>query len=98
MELEISPLAPAQFADLSAIEGVDIFTTSIGAGYKGRENLLLAKFCEGTIVAGVFTTSKCASAPIDWCKAYIDKGVAPWPVGQCGQCQRFCGESRGANG
>lgn len=92
MELDISPLAPAQFAELNDIDGVDIFTTSIAGGYKGRDNLLLAKFCEGTSVAGVFTTSKCASAPIDWCKTYIKNGVARGLLVNAGNANAFVGK------
>lgn len=92
MELDISPLAPAQFAELNVIEGVELFTAPIGAGYKGRNNLLLAKFSEGTKVAGVFTTSKCASAPIDWCKAHIENGVARGLLVNAGNANAFVGK------
>ncbi|MCF4099494.1 bifunctional glutamate N-acetyltransferase/amino-acid acetyltransferase ArgJ [Maritalea mediterranea] len=92
MELDISPLAPAQFAELNPVAGVDLFTAPIGNGYKGRNNLLLAKLCEGTKVAGVFTTSKCASAPIDWCKAHIANGTARGLLVNAGNANAFVGQ------
>lgn len=92
MELDTSPLAPEQFAELNPVAGVDLFTAPIGNGYKGRNNLLLAKLCEGTQVAGVFTTSKCASAPIDWCKAHIGSGAARGLLVNAGNANAFVGK------
>jgi glutamate N-acetyltransferase/amino-acid N-acetyltransferase len=92
MELSTSPLAPEQFAELNPVAGVDLFTAPIGNGYKGRNNLLLAKLCEGTQVAGVFTTSKCASAPIDWCKAHIGSGAARGLLVNAGNANAFVGK------
>lgn len=92
MELDTSPLAPEQFAELNPVAGVDLFTAPIGNGYKGRNNLLLAKLCEGTQVAGMFTTSKCASAPIDWCKAHIGSGAARGLLVNAGNANAFVGK------
>jgi glutamate N-acetyltransferase/amino-acid N-acetyltransferase len=49
------------------IAGVRMATAAAGIGYKGRTDVLLALFDKGTTVAGVFTKSKCPSAPVDWC-------------------------------
>ena len=52
-----SPLAPASFPDLPAIDGVEIAAAETGLKYKGRPDLLVMKFADGTQVAGVFTRS-----------------------------------------
>ena len=64
----VSPLAPSRFADLPALKGVGLAVAEAGIKYTGRKDVLLMHFDEGAAVAGVFTTSKCASAPVDWCK------------------------------
>lgn len=88
----VSPLAPESFPELKAIEGVELFTAFIGKGYHGRKNLLLGKFIEGTSVAGVVTTSKCPSAPVDWCKEHLPKGKARGLVVNAGNANAFVGK------
>jgi len=46
-------------------------------------------FAPGTKVAGVFTQSKTASAPVDWCKACLGNGVRSGAGGQQRQRQRL---------
>src|SRR5690606_11791807 len=65
----VSPLAPKTFPDLPQIAGVRFATAEAGIKYKNRTDVLLAAFDEGTAVAGVFTSSRCPSAPVDWCRA-----------------------------
>ena len=62
----VSPLAPKSHPELPALEGVRFATAAAGIKYKNRTDVLLALFDEGTTVAGVFTRSKCASAPATW--------------------------------
>ena len=57
---------------MPAIAGVRLATAAAGIRYKGRTDVLLAVLDEGTTVAGVFTQSKCPSAPVDWCRAKLD--------------------------
>ncbi len=64
----VSPLAPKSFAELPPIDGVRLATGAANIRYKGRTDVLLAIFDKGATVAGVFTTSKCPSAPVDWCR------------------------------
>ncbi|MFZ1990471.1 MAG: bifunctional glutamate N-acetyltransferase/amino-acid acetyltransferase ArgJ [Alphaproteobacteria bacterium] len=72
-----SPLAPKSLPELPPIPGIKIATIASGQKYKGRDDLLLALFDEGTSVAGVFTRSSMASAPVDWCRANLEgKGDA----------------------
>ena len=68
MSATVSPLAPKSFADPEPVEGVRLAVAQAGIKYKGRTDLLVALFDPGTTVAGVFTTSKCPSAPVEWCR------------------------------
>ena len=63
-----SPFAPASFPDLPAIAGVRLAVAETGIRYRGRTDLLLAELAEGTSVAGVFTRSQTAAAPVLWCR------------------------------
>ena len=76
MSTTVSPLAPKSYPEMPEIEGVQFATASAGIKYKGRTDVLLATVAEGTAVAGVFTRSKCSSAPVDWCKARVGGGKA----------------------
>jgi glutamate N-acetyltransferase/amino-acid N-acetyltransferase len=67
----ISPLAPKSFAALPPIAGVRFATAEAGIKYRNRTDVLLAVFDQGTEVAGVFTRSRCPSAPVDWCRAAL---------------------------
>ena len=69
MSTAVSPLAPTQVPDMPEIAGVRLATAAAGIRYKGRTDVLLAVMDKGTAVAGVFTKSKCPSAPVEWCRA-----------------------------
>ncbi|NWG45592.1 MAG: bifunctional glutamate N-acetyltransferase/amino-acid acetyltransferase ArgJ, partial [Alphaproteobacteria bacterium] len=71
-----SPFAPARFPRLPAIAGVRMAVGACAETYKGRNDLLVMAFDPGTRVAGVFTTSKCPSAPVDWSRANLQKAGA----------------------
>jgi glutamate N-acetyltransferase/amino-acid N-acetyltransferase len=59
---------------MPAIAGVRLATAAAGIRYKGRTDVLLAVMDKGTSVAGVFTKSKCPSAPVEWCRAKLSRG------------------------
>jgi glutamate N-acetyltransferase/amino-acid N-acetyltransferase len=59
---------------MPAIAGVRLATAAAGIRYKGRTDVLLAVLDKGTTVAGVFTQSKCPSAPVEWCRAKLKRG------------------------
>jgi len=73
--MAISPLAPLDVPDMPAIAGVKLATAAAGIRYKGRTDVLLAILDKGTTVAGVFTRSKCPSAPVEWCRAKLAQGA-----------------------
>ena len=93
MAPSVSPLAPAHFPDMPPIEGVRLATAAAGIRYAGRTDVLLALFDPGTAVAGVFTRSKCPSAPVDWCRARLKGGTARALVVNSGNANAFTGKS-----
>ena len=74
MSSAVSPLAPTHVPDMPVIAGVKLATAAAGIRYKGRTDVLLAVMDKGTAVAGVFTKSKCPSAPVEWCRAKLGGG------------------------
>ncbi len=88
----VSPLAPKTFAELPEIDGVRLAAGEAGIRYKGRTDVLLAVFDEGATVAGVFTTSKCPSAPVDWCRKHLRAGKARALVVNSGNANAFTGK------
>ena len=66
---KVSPLAPAQFPVLSVIKGVSFATAAAGVKYAGRTDVMLARLCEETTIAGVYTRSSTRSAAVLDCQA-----------------------------
>ena len=91
MSTSISPLAPKSYPEMPAIAGVRIATAEAGIKYKNRTDLLVMVFDKGTEVAGVFTRSKCPSAPVDLCRANLGKGEARILVVNSGNANAFTG-------
>ncbi|MBD0413524.1 bifunctional glutamate N-acetyltransferase/amino-acid acetyltransferase ArgJ [Oryzicola mucosus] len=92
MSAAISPLAPKKYPKMPAIEGVRIATAEAGIKYKNRTDLLVMVFDEGTEVAGVFTRSKCPSAPVDFCRQNLSGGKARVLVVNSGNANAFTGK------
>lgn len=92
MSGDISPLAPKSYAELPAIEGARIETAAAGIKYKGRTDVMLMVFDQPAAVAGVFTTSKCPSAPVDFCRANLAGGRARALVVNSGNANAFTGQ------
>jgi glutamate N-acetyltransferase/amino-acid N-acetyltransferase len=93
MNTSVSPLAPKQVPDLPAIAGVRLATAEAGIRYAGRTDVLLALFEPGTAIAGVFTKSKCPSAPVEWCRDKLKAGKARALVVNSGNANAFTGKS-----
>jgi glutamate N-acetyltransferase / amino-acid N-acetyltransferase len=89
--IPISPLAPKSYAALPAIDGVSFATAEAGIRYQGRTDVLLALFAPDTTVAGVFTRSKCPSAPVEWCRRHLGAGLARALVVNSGNANAFTG-------
>jgi glutamate N-acetyltransferase / amino-acid N-acetyltransferase len=93
MATAVSPLAPSNFPEIPAIVGVRLATGAAGIRYKGRTDVLAVLFDKGTTVAGVFTKSKCPSAPVDWCRDKVAAGKARMLVVNSGNANAFTGRS-----
>ncbi|WP_108818722.1 bifunctional glutamate N-acetyltransferase/amino-acid acetyltransferase ArgJ [Pseudovibrio sp. Alg231-02] len=92
MSATISPLAPKSYPELPEVKGVRMATAAAGLKYEGRTDVLLAVFDEPAQIAGVFTTSKCTSAPVDWCKQNLSKGVVRAIMVNSGNANAFTGK------
>jgi glutamate N-acetyltransferase/amino-acid N-acetyltransferase len=79
--------------ELPAIAGVRLSTAAAGIRYAGRTDVLLALFDAGTTTAGVFTRSKCPSAPVEWCRALVKRGRARALVVNSGNANAFTGKN-----
>jgi glutamate N-acetyltransferase/amino-acid N-acetyltransferase len=93
MSSSISPLAPKHVRDMPVIAGVRLATAEAGIRYKNRTDVLLAVMDKGTAVAGVFTKSKCPSAPVEWCRAKLKGGKARALVVNSGNANAFTGKT-----
>ena len=91
MSGKVSPLAPARFPDMPEIAGVRLAAGRSGVKYSGRDDLLLALLVPGTAIAGVLTTSRTASAPVQWCRANLARGRARAIVVNAGNANAFTG-------
>ncbi len=78
---------------MPAIAGVRLATAAAGIRYAGRTDVLLALFDPGTTAAGVFTRSKCPSAPVEWCRAHLKTGKTRALVVNSGNANAFTGKS-----
>lgn len=93
MSSTVSPLAPKNVPDMPMIAGVRLATAEAGIRYKNRTDVLLAIMDKGTAVAGVFTKSKCPSAPVEWCRAKLKGGKARALVVNSGNANAFTGKT-----
>ncbi len=93
MSSPLSPLAPTHVPEMPEIAGVRLATAAAGIRYKGRTDVLLAVMDQGTTVAGVFTRSKCPSAPVEWCRAKLKAGQARALVVNSGNANAFTGKT-----
>jgi glutamate N-acetyltransferase/amino-acid N-acetyltransferase len=93
MPSPISPLAPKVTPQVPAVAGVRLATAEAGIRYRNRADVMLAAFDPGTTVAGVFTRSKCPSAPVEWCRARLKGRYARALVVNSGNANAFTGKS-----
>lgn len=93
MSSAVSPLAPTDVPDMPVVGGVKLATAAAGIRYEGRTDVLLAVLEKGTAVAGVFTRSKCPSAPVEWCRAKLSRGKARALVVNSGNANAFTGKT-----
>ncbi len=91
----VSPLAPKSVTEsspsLPPVAGVRLAAGACGLRYKGRTDLMVCELAEGTQVAGVFTRSKTASAPVLRCREHLATGTARALVVNSGNANAFTG-------
>jgi glutamate N-acetyltransferase/amino-acid N-acetyltransferase len=87
----VSPLAPKSVPDMPPIAGVRFATAEAGIKYRNRTDVLLLALDEGTEVAGVFTRSRCPSAPVEWCRDALAGGRARALLVNSGNANAFTG-------
>src|SRR5690606_23507851 len=73
------------------VEGVRVAAAEAGIKYSGRKDLMVMVFDEGTEAAGVFTRSKCSSAPVEFCRRNLPGGRARILVVNSGNANAFTG-------
>lgn len=93
MSTAVSPLAPTTVPDMPVIAGVKLATAAAGIRYKGRTDVMLALLDPGTVAAGVFTKSKCPSAPVEWCRAKLKDAKPRALVVNSGNANAFTGKN-----
>jgi glutamate N-acetyltransferase/amino-acid N-acetyltransferase len=89
---KVSPLAPKKFPEMKPLAGVRLAAGACGLRYKGRTDLMLVELAPETTVAGVFTKSLTASAPVDWCRSALKGGHARALVVNSGNANAFTGK------
>ncbi len=92
MSEKVSPLAPKLYPELPVLNGVKLASIEAGIKYQGRKDLCLIVFEKPAEIAGVFTKSKCPSAPVDWCREHLEKGTAKAIVINSGNANAFTGQ------
>ena len=88
----LSPLAPATTPEIAPLDGVRFAAGAANIRYAGRTDVMLAIMDEGAAVAGVFTKSKCPSAPVDWCRTKLKGGKAKALLVNSGNANAFTGK------
>ncbi len=86
-------LKRAAFPDMHPIDGVALATVECGVAYQGRTDLMLVELQKGTQIAGVFTRSLTASAPVKWCREILPGGKARAIVVNAGNANAFTGRA-----
>lgn len=91
--MTLSPLAPDEFPELPAIDGVKLSTAASGMKYPGRDDMLLMQLAAGGTLAAVFTKSDMAAAPVIWCRQQLaDAGGVRAVLVNAGNANAFTGE------
>lgn len=91
MNSKTSPLAPRTWPDMARISGVTLGSIEAGIKYAGRKDLTVIHFENTGQIAGVFTKSKCPSAPVDWCRKILPHGNVKCIVVNSGNANAFTG-------
>jgi glutamate N-acetyltransferase/amino-acid N-acetyltransferase len=88
---KISPLAPKQFPVMPHVSGVQVAGAACGLKRVRSPDLFLAELDAGTSIAGVFTRSRCFSAPVAWCRKALSQKRTRAIVVNSGNANAFTG-------
>ena len=88
-----SPLAPERAVVPPPLAGVRLAAAECGIRYRGRKDLMLIELAPGTRMAGVFTRSLTASAPVDWCRSALRSGAGRAILVNSGNANAFTGKA-----
>jgi len=90
----VSPLAPERFPDMLPVAGVSLATGRCGIKASSTKlDLMLAVFDAPANVAGVFTKSSTAGAPVRWCRKHLPKGKARALIVNSGNANVYTGKA-----
>ncbi|MCB2053251.1 MAG: bifunctional glutamate N-acetyltransferase/amino-acid acetyltransferase ArgJ [Geminicoccaceae bacterium] len=89
--MQRSPLAPSTMPQPVPVAGVRYAVLEAGLRYRGRPDLLLIAFDDGTTVGGVFTRSTTAGHPVLWCRRILTGGSARAVIVNAGNANVFRG-------
>ena len=79
--------------EIRTIAGVRLATAQSGITYQRRDDLMLMCFDKGAAVAGVFTRSSTAAAPVAWCRQILnEKNKIKAILCNAGNANAFTGE------
>jgi len=86
-------LAPKDYPEMPTLEGIRLKTAQSGIRYRGRDDLLLIECAEGTEIAGIFTQSLTAAAPVHLCRQHLadSQGKARAILINAGNANAFTG-------
>jgi glutamate N-acetyltransferase/amino-acid N-acetyltransferase len=76
---------------MKPIKNIKLATINCGLKYKNRDDLLLVEMPENTAVAGVFTKSSMAAAPVKLCQENLQSGRAKALIVNAGNANAFTG-------
>jgi len=91
--VDVSPLAPYAFPTMPVIAGVRLAVGKAEIKYQGRTDLMIAQLASETTVAGVYTRSLTASAPVEWCRKALGGGQAEALIVNSGNANAFTGKA-----
>ncbi len=93
--MPVSPFAPKMLPVLPQVPGLAMAAEATGLkvsrGGKAARDMLLVRLPEGTRVAGRFTTSQTAAAPVRWCRDVVGRGRARALLVNAGNANAFTG-------
>jgi glutamate N-acetyltransferase/amino-acid N-acetyltransferase len=79
------------FPKMTPLDGVRLGAVACGINYTDRNDLFMAELAPGTAIAGVFTRSSTAAAPVIWCRDAIGGGKVRAIVANAGNANAFTG-------